>query len=278
VEAFEIDFQNYRARGYEIRPETPFQIIWETTLEYGVDQYGLFTEQEIVEMNALMASSGRGEVEAHHSQRAEFFARALLAKLPEEDQAAVSEALVPIIKGDFELIRPTNQAMDMAVRLLVEHKQPLPTVVHRIARVMGGLGQNGRRIDNLSRWLMLEIKLRKMFEARSPAFTLPGLRRLWAGRADEAETTTNYQFRVDVHLVPDGKGHRRLALKPGDLAEALILHAARKIATGTKFQVCDQCKGPFLTGGAAGTKRKRSDARFCSDPCRWSFNNERRRK
>jgi hypothetical protein len=84
---------------------------------------------------------------------------------------------------------------------------------------------------------------------------------------------------VGVYLIPDKEGGRKLAIRPNNLFEALPLYAAHMIATGTTFHTCEHCKAPFLGGGAGrGRNRKRADARFCSDACRWGYHNASRRK
>jgi hypothetical protein len=82
---------------------------------------------------------------------------------------------------------------------------------------------------------------------------------------------------VGIFLDRDRAGKLKLALKPEDLSNALILYAARMATTGTTFNTCEHCKAPFLSGGA-GRNKKRGDARFCSNECRWSHHNEMRRK
>jgi hypothetical protein len=83
---------------------------------------------------------------------------------------------------------------------------------------------------------------------------------------------------VGIFLDRDKDGNLKLALRPADLRNALILYAAQMATTGTTFNTCEHCHLPFLGGGAGrGPNKKRSDARFCSDKCRWTHHNEARR-
>jgi len=83
---------------------------------------------------------------------------------------------------------------------------------------------------------------------------------------------------LGIFLVPDKNNKPVFAMRPHDLREALVLCAARMIATGTTFNICENCKAPFLSGGGRSRNKKRGDARFCSDECRWKYHNESRRK
>jgi hypothetical protein len=82
---------------------------------------------------------------------------------------------------------------------------------------------------------------------------------------------------LGVFLVPNKDNKPLLALRPETLHDALVLYAARMIATGTTFNICENCKAPFLSGGHRG-RNKRGDSKFCSSGCRWKWHNETRRK
>jgi hypothetical protein len=162
--------------------------------------------------------------------------------------------------------------MEMAVRLLVEREKiPLHVVVLKIARVLGGLLPQAK-CEPVNNWTELSDYLRLVFKG--------GER-----RDDEARffrykhTKVKRIGEVGIYLVPDGTGGSRLALRPDSLYSALELCAARMVATGTTFHTCEHCSTPFLGGGAGrGSKKKRSDARFCSDKCRWTHHNKVRLK
>jgi hypothetical protein len=85
---------------------------------------------------------------------------------------------------------------------------------------------------------------------------------------------------MQIHLTcRDQTGRNLLTLRPRTTHDALIYHAAQMIAKGTISQTCEQCGTTFLSGGAGrGKNKKRGDARFCSDACRWKFHNESRRR
>ncbi len=80
---------------------------------------------------------------------------------------------------------------------------------------------------------------------------------------------------LGVFLVNAPKSGTAISIRPSDANAAVIYHAARMVAAGTAFQTCAQCRTPFLAGGMRGKKKKRAGSRFCSDQCRWDFNNAR---
>jgi hypothetical protein len=86
-----------------------------------------------------------------------------------------------------------------------------------------------------------------------------------------------YMGELGFYLVSNKGGRPELALRPKSLWDALHLYAARMIATGTNFGICEHCKTPFLSGGTR-FRNKRGDARFCTSECRWRWHNESRRK
>ena len=65
-----------------------------------------------------------------------------------------------------------------------------------------------------------------------------------------------------------------LHLRPENTQAALMYHAAQMIAGGITFQICKNCGTSFFGGGAGhGKNKKRAGARFCSDKCRWTHHN-----
>jgi hypothetical protein len=70
-----------------------------------------------------------------------------------------------------------------------------------------------------------------------------------------------------------------LQLRPTSVSSLLIYHAAKMIARGAVARTCDNCHTTFIGGGhGRGRSKKRGDARFCSDRCRWTYHNEQKRK
>jgi len=183
--------------------------------------------------------------------------------------------------------------MERAVRVLVECKEtPFHKVALTVARAIGTIMSSGEEIDEeadeeaakLSRkyglpdqrgddvplWYAVAYRLRLIFEVK--AF-VDDEEYIWP--APEAR----HKGDLGVYLIPDKDNKPVLALRPADLEQALVLYAARMHANGTSFGVCKKnCKAPFLSGGSRGRNKKRGDARFCSDECRWKFHNESRRK
>jgi hypothetical protein len=80
--------------------------------------------------------------------------------------------------------------------------------------------------------------------------------------------------RIQVALesgLPDTKP--ALILQPETLFDAMKLQWAQSKKSGSSVYVCEYCDKWFERGGEA----KRSDAKFCSDPCRNKFHYEQRR-
>jgi hypothetical protein len=188
-----------------------------------------------------------------------------LRDIPKDQWPLYRSRIVPISKGTEH--RPKAQAMELAVKALVECKQtPFQTVVLKVARTVGNLFPDEHGCD-LARWYRLAKELRWMFEGRD---------RVWQ-KYKWPEPETWYKGQIDILLIPDANNKPMLSLQPRRLHQALTLYAARMIATGTTFNICENCKTPFLSGGS-GRNKKRGDARFCSDTCRWKYHNESRRK
>jgi hypothetical protein len=118
------------------------------------------------------------------------------------------------------------------------------------------------------RWRSTAMRLQMMFEGRDIVL---GKEYKWP------EPQAQWKGDIGIYLVPDKNKRPVLALRPTDLQSALILYAARMIATGTTFNICGHSKTPFLSGGTR-FRTKRGDARFCSSECRWKWHNELRRK
>jgi hypothetical protein len=222
-------------------------------------------------------------------------------RVPADQYPQLSDAERPLFfgriipSGKARYHRPKPEAMERAVRTLVECKQtPFHKVALTVARAIGALMSSGgegdeeideriaesfrrhglpddlHRGDEVSLWYAVAYQLRLIFEDRAfvddEEYTWP---------APEAQ----YKGDIGIYLIPGKDNKPVLALRPKDLNEALVLYAARMHATGTNFGVCKNCKTPFLSGGAGrGKDKKRSDSRFCGDECRWKFHNELRRK
>jgi hypothetical protein len=85
---------------------------------------------------------------------------------------------------------------------------------------------------------------------------------------------------IEIYLSA-GSGVTEVRLRPSSTMAMLTYHAAQMIAAGTTIQTCTQCGSSFLGGGSGAGRRgpkKRADARFCSDRCRWTYHNEQNRK
>ena len=188
--------------------------------------------------------------------------------IPEAEKPLYLGRIIPTGKPKHH--RPKKEAMELAVRVLVECKETsFREVALKVARVVGALVPKDPKGDPVAGWHLLALRLQEMFEGK---FFVDGKEYTWP------QPETHYKGRLGIFLVPGKDNKPTLALRPTDLHDALILYAARMIATGTAFNICENCKTPFLSGGARGRNKKRGDARFCSDECRWRYHNESRRK
>jgi hypothetical protein len=172
--------------------------------------------------------------------------------------------------GELKDHRPKAEAMELAVKALVECKEtPFHIVALKVVRALGAMFPFGFPDgDPVIAWQAVTERLRMMFEGRDIVL---GKEYKWP------EPQAQWKGDLGIYLVPDKDGRPVLALRPTDLQSALILYAARIIATGTTFNICEHCKTPFLSGGTR-FRNKRGDARFCSSECRWKWHNESRRK
>jgi hypothetical protein len=209
--------------------------------------------------------------------------------MPEAELPLVLGQIVP--SGQIRNHRPKPEAMELAVKALVEcEKTPIHTVALKVTRAIGALSgkisqtdhelaRHARTIralsgkiaqtkpdrgDILINWYSVRLRLRWMFEGKYNEFTWP-------------HPAVQYKGNLGIYLIPDKDNKPLLALRPANLEDALVLYAARMIATGTTFNICEHCKTPFLSGGTR-FRNKRGDARFCSSACRWKWHNESRRK
>jgi hypothetical protein len=188
--------------------------------------------------------------------------------VPEAEWPLYLAEIIPV--GEPKDHRPKPEAMELAVKALVECKEtPFHIVALNVVRALGAMFPLGMpHGDHVVAWHAVAERLQMMFGGREIIF---GKEYKWP------EPQTQWKGSLGIYLVPDKDKRPVLALRPDDLQSALILYAARMIATGTTFNICEHCKTPFLSGGTR-FRTKRGDARFCSSECRWKWHNESRRK
>jgi hypothetical protein len=207
--------------------------------------------------------------------------------------------------GKSRLIRPTRNAMNDAVELLL--RTPLPELPrHRrvvakfgaleamesrpkypeadqiavleqnaleIARHVGllqsDLNPDGPAIYNhesMWEWFFLAQHIQRMFSGR-----------WWSGgppiQMDELPVGT-----LSVYISFKSGRPGSMTLRAACTRDALVYHAAQMVTAGTKPQACKCCKTPFLLGGPRARGKKKAGTRFCSEQCRWDYNNARRKK
>ena len=119
--------------------------------------------------------------------------------------------------------------------------------------------------ESLKEWVRYADEIQTMFFGREASAKLPEHLMSIVGRLE-----------IVLFYKPEGVSMLLLPVYTGD---ALIYHAAQMVTNGTKLQNCEYCHSPFLSGGETRDRgKRRSDARFCSDECRWKFHNEARSK
>lgn len=161
------------------------------------------------------------------------------------------------------------EAMELAVKALVECKEtPFHIVALKVVRALGAIMPSFPDGDPVIAWRALAERLQDIFKGRS---RYHGKEYKWPDPAAQG------MGELGFYLVPDKDGKPVLALRPDNMQDALALYAARMIATGTNFGICEHCRTPFLSGGTR-FRNKRGDSRFCSSDCRWKWHNEQRRK
>jgi hypothetical protein len=186
----------------------------------------------------------------------------ILPEMPEHEWRLYLGHVVPT--GNVRDHQFKAEVLERAVTVLVECKAiPFHKVALTVARKLGTIVPNG---DRLLTWYELACDLRWMFESMRA-----GKEYTWPHPEGQLVGS------LGLFLVSGRDKRPMLALRPLSLDAALTLYAARMIATGTTFNICENCKTPFLVGGTR-FRNKRGDARFCSDECRWKWHNESRRK
>jgi hypothetical protein len=227
-------------------------------------------------------------------------------ELPPKDQKII-ENKTPlrhlVQTGTPKLVRPKREALDMAVRVLLEKRIPklmsayerglfirwVPTAskldpaevsileknVLLLVPYIGMLSLAGDhsiknapgylRHESLDEWISLATTIQNMFTGRHHGRELDRDRDRWVDR-------------LSIYLsYKDGR--TSMSLRPETKRAALVYHAAQLIAGGSRLQNCGHCGGPFLSGGeSSDATKKRGDARFCSNKCRSAYHNEQRRK
>jgi hypothetical protein len=189
--------------------------------------------------------------------------------------------------GKPKLVRPKRRALDLAAGLLLQTPVPrwneevqnrgelahLERNALAVAKHIGLLNAphepfakyRENESEPLESWLYLAQTIQLMFE--SSRHRIP------------VSTVGTPVGTMQIHLARRSDGSCFMTLRPRATRDALIYHAAQMIAKGTISQTCEQCGTTFLSGGAGRRKeKKRGDARFCSDECRWKFHNESRRR
>jgi hypothetical protein len=229
----------------------------------------------------------------------------VLRHLPKLDAPSVQSM------GKSRLIRPTHKAMTDAVELLL--RTPLPKVrlrwpkrpliptkgqvitedqleavrtkrIYPEADQIAPLEQNvlaiARRIGLLDTDLNPERPYSYERESLwSWFFFAQDIQEAFSGRTGGIPITWEHPVaHLSVYLSFKPGRPSSMNVRPANTRSALLYHAAQMATSGTKPQLCKKCSKPFLVGGQRDWGKKKAGARFCSDECRWDYNNARRKK
>jgi hypothetical protein len=206
--------------------------------------------------------------------------------------------------GKSRLIRPTRNAMDYAVRLLL--RTPLPKLPRdrRVVAKFGALEAVESRtkypqadqIAVLEQNVLVIARRIGLLDARlnpdSPPtsqreslwgwfFVAQGIQEMFNGRWVGGQPIQIDEFpvgKLSVYISFKSGRPSSMAVRPACTSDALRYHAAQMVTSGTKPQACKCCKAPFLIGGPRARGKKKAGTRFCSEQCRWDYNNARRKK
>jgi hypothetical protein len=183
--------------------------------------------------------------------------------------------------GKPRLVRPARAAMDFAVRLLMR------TPVHNLDARNPDLD----RLAVLERNVLAITKrigpLKADLDPKAPGNDPFELVWDWIQVARKIQLIFNVPpdfsreipvGELSVYISFNSGRPSSMAVRPARTADALVYHAAQMIASGTRPQPCRWCKTQFLIGGPRARGKKKQGARFCSERCRWDYNNARRKK
>jgi hypothetical protein len=221
-----------------------------------------------------------------------------LRRRPERDSPSVQSV------GKSRLMRPTRNAMNYAVELLL--RTPLPELlIDRRVEKLGGIPmRTGRRkypeADQIAaleqnalaiarRIGLLEWELNPRAPAASERESMWGwfdlardIQQMFSGRFVGGQSPIQIDEwpvgTLTIYISLKSGRPSSMTVRPGCTRDALRYHAAQMVTSGTRSQPCKWCKGPLLIGGPRARGKKKEGARFCSERCRWHYNNDRRKK
>jgi hypothetical protein len=209
-----------------------------------------------------------------------------------------------------EVVRPTRQALNLAVGLLLRTQMPKwhAAQKHRTQEFAKSVRRFGRKgaikqqssspldldaqeFSNLERNVLLIsrhiglLRENQVFTgSEKEGVLLHESLEHWINAAQDIQSMfSSLEARGRVQKdIENAVGHltvflalksngASLHLRPENTQAALIYHAAQMIAGGTTFNTCEVCGTPFFSGGPGREKRAR--VRFCGDKCRWTHHN-----
>ena len=212
--------------------------------------------------------------------------------------------------GESKLVKPTRNAMDYAVRLLLRTPLPelrfhwppalIPAKGQQItaeqleavrpkrkypeADQIAPLEQNALAIARRIGLLHTDLNQERPYVSQRESiwdwfFLAQDIQGAFNGRLHGVPIEWEHPVaHLSVYLSYKSGRPSSMTVRPASIHAALLYHAAQLITSGTKTKPCRQCSTLFLIGGSRDWGKKKAGARFCSDECRWDFNNARRKK
>jgi hypothetical protein len=213
--------------------------------------------------------------------------------------------------GRAEPVRPNLKALDYAIGLLLQQRMPKwraeqtkrAALVGRInlksrAKIMAAYQEDVQldedEFSKLKRSVLaIAAKIGMISRRASRDSKVPQTESLlhWIHLANHVQNIFGWgKFQVgNTKVIPVGNlgiyiaiGSKKpdsVLIRPDKTRDAIIYRAAQMFTGGTKLQSCSNCSAPFLAGGVGRDgKKKRADARFCSNTCRITYHNKIRAK
>jgi hypothetical protein len=159
--------------------------------------------------------------------------------------------------------RPLDQFRDLYLELA--EADPTPSGHLKFAKKFGLL--TDRKSEHTSVWPEAIERMRALI-------ALAENRTNWTtqdGRYEPYVISRHFTLRFQPKGATD---EMELSVAPANLRAALTLQCLAHRAGGAKIRSCKACGSLFEVGGASG---RRSHADFCSDGCRFDYNNRRRK-
>jgi hypothetical protein len=158
--------------------------------------------------------------------------------------------------------RPLDQFPDLYLQLA--KADPSPSGHLKFAKKFGLL--TDRASEDTSYWPEAIERMRGLINLAKDRANWPTR----DGRYEPYEVSRHFTLRFQPRVATD---EMELSIAPANLRAALTLQCLTHRAGGARTRSCKACGEVFEVGGASGS---RSHKAFCSDGCRFNFNNRRK--